>query len=85
LRTEEANQLLGLVIERADQTASLAVATTLSANDHSTTSREIAANAAQVAELALGSLNCSSNVATAMRNVRSSAKQLSDVVRQFKL
>jgi methyl-accepting chemotaxis protein len=85
LRTEEANQLLGLVIERADQTASLALATTRSATEHSTTSHEIAASAAHVAELALGSLNCSSEVSTTMQSVRSSAKRLSDVVCQFKL
>jgi methyl-accepting chemotaxis protein len=85
LRTEEANQLLGLVIQRADHTASLALATTRSATEHSATSREIAASAAQVAELALGSLNCSSDVATTMRSVRTSAKRLSDVVSRFKL
>ena len=85
LRTEEANQLLGLVIQRADHTASLALATTRSATEHSATSREIAASAAQVAELALGSLNCSTEVAATMRSVRTSAKRLSDVVSRFKL
>lgn len=85
LRTEEADQLLGMVIERANQTASLAAATTHSATEHSATSREIAADAARVAELAIGSLNCSSDVSTTMQNVRLSAKRLSEVVCQFRL
>jgi len=85
LQTEEASHLLAVVIERADQTALLAVATTNSAAEHSSTSREIAADAAQVAELAVGSLICSSGVATSMLSVRSAAKRLSDVVSQFKL
>jgi methyl-accepting chemotaxis protein len=85
LRTEEADQLLELVIERADQTASLAVETTRSATEHSTTSGEIAADAAEVAELAVGSLICSAGVASSMKDVRLAAKRLSDVVCQFRL
>ena len=85
LMTEEANELLRLVIERAEQTASLAEATTLSATEHSTTSRLIAADAAHVADLALGSLSCSSDVTTTMRSIRASAKRLRAVVCQFTL
>jgi methyl-accepting chemotaxis protein len=85
VRTEEANQLLTLVIERADRTESLAVATNRSATEHSTTSRAIAVDAAQVAELASASLACSATVAATMQSVRSAAKRLNEVVSQFKL
>lgn len=85
LRTSEAHRILTEIIQHASLTESLAEKTALAAKDQSAVSRDIATNASQVAQLAAGSLECSSEVATSMENIRSSARQLSDVVRQFKL
>jgi len=84
-RTAEAHQILARIIEHATLTESLAEKTANAAQDQSVASRDIASNASQVAELATGSLKCSSEVAISMESIRSSARHLSDLVRQFKL
>jgi methyl-accepting chemotaxis protein len=85
MSTTEAYRMLAEIIEHAKLTESLAAATADAAKEQSTVSRTIANDASQVAELASGSLKCSSEVAGTMRNIRSSARNLSEVVRQFKL
>lgn len=85
LRTEEAHQMLTEIIQRASQTESLAEGTATAAGEQSTTSKEIADNAAQVAELAAVSLTASEEVAKTGESIRSSARLLSEVVRQFRL
>lgn len=84
-RTLEAHQMLARIIERASQTESLAEATATAAGEQSLASQEIAANAAQVAELAAASLLASEDVAKTGNCISASAKNLSEMVRQFKL
>ncbi len=84
-RTEEAHHMLSRIIQYASHTGSLAEATATAAGEQSTTSQEIAADAAQVADLAGASLHASKRVLETGNLMHSSAKQFGDLVRQFKL
>jgi len=84
-RTEEAQRMLGTIIQRAALTLTLAEATAAAAAEQSIRGREITANAERVAELASGSLACSAEVSITMENVLSSAHSLSAIVRQYQL
>ena len=84
-QTEEARRMLTQIIQCASQAEALAEGTAFAAEDQSTTSRQIAGNAAHVAELAAASLAASAQAAATGKTIRASAAQLSEVVRQFKL
>jgi methyl-accepting chemotaxis protein len=83
--TSQAHRILAQIIERATQSESLADATADAAGKQASASQGIAGNAAQVAELAAGSLRSSTEVSETSQSIHNSAKRLSDVVRQFKL
>ena len=84
-RTEEAHQMLSSIMRHASQTETLAEGTATAAGEQSTTTQEIADNAAHVAELAAASLQASAQAAETGKVIYASAKHLSEVVLQFRL
>ena len=85
LRTAEAHGALSRIQEHASDTQSLADSTAAAAEQQFATSQEIARHAELVAELAAGSLTCSSELQSTMRGLRASSQAFSDVVHQFRL
>jgi methyl-accepting chemotaxis protein len=84
-RTNEAQSMLGGIIERANQTGKLTEETALAAEGQNASCREISANIAQVAELAGASLEASEQAARTGENMRTMATQLKQLVQQFRL
>lgn len=84
-QTQEASQMLSLIIRSSEQTGTLAEETASAAGDQSTASQQIASNAEQVAELAQRALENSKDVARTGAVIRDSARHLSDVVGRFHL
>ncbi len=84
-RTEKAQEMLMQIIEQASRTEKLAEGIVTASAAQSAASHEIGTNAAKVAELAAGSLSCSTEVFVTGSSIRESADQLSKVVHQFKL
>jgi methyl-accepting chemotaxis protein len=85
IRTSEAHQTLGRIIERAAETQTLAESTALAAEEQSETSQGIARNIEQVSELASNSLTCSTELLSTTTSVRDSSRALSEAVHQFRL
>jgi methyl-accepting chemotaxis protein len=84
-RTDEAHQMLAHIIRSASQTETLAHEAASAAGEQSTTSQQIAGNAAQFADLAADSLRSSEEAAKTGKVILASAKHLTQVVMQFKL
>jgi len=84
-RTNEANQMLAHIIHSASQTETLAKGAASAVVEQSSASKQIAANAEQVAELAADSLSASEEAAKTGKVILASAMHLSQVVLQFKL
>jgi len=84
-RTHEAHEMLTSIIQHATETEDLAERTAGAAGEQSSTSQDIARNAAQVADLAADSLHASDEAAKTGKIILDSAQHLTEVVRQFKL
>ena len=84
-RTEEAHRMLSEIIRRTNQTETLAEEAASAAGEQSIASQQIAGNAARVAELAEASLRTTSEVGSTGSRIHDSARQLSEVVRRFRL
>ena len=84
-RTEKAQEMLAQIIQQASRTETLAEGIVSASEAQSAASQQIGDSAAQVAELADGSLSCSTEVLDTGASIRASAKHLSEVVQQFRL
>jgi methyl-accepting chemotaxis protein len=83
--TTEAQAMLNSIIERANRTQVLTGETASAARGQNALCDEIGTHAAQVARLAGASLEASDQAARNGENMRSLAKQLSQMVQQFRL
>ena len=84
-RTENAHAVLAQIIQHATQTEILAKETDKAIGEQTSSSEEIADNAAEVSRLADATLLASEEAAKTGKVILASAKHLTDVVGQFKL
>jgi methyl-accepting chemotaxis protein len=84
-RTEEAQQMLTQIINRANHTEQLTEGTVTAAGAQSSASKQIGDHAAQVAQLAAASLDASEQAAHTGENIHTLAKQLTHIVQQFRI
>jgi len=84
-RTEKAQGVLSVIIQHATQTQSLAKETEKAIGEQSSSSEEIASNAADVSRLADASLTASEETVKTGKVILASVKHLTEVVSLFKL
>lgn len=84
-RTEKARELLTEIIQRANQTETLAEGTASAVGAQSAASQQISGNVAQVAELANASITASQQAAQTGKHIREMATHLNEIVLQFQL
>ena len=83
--TASAHEALSQIIQHATQTETLAEGTAKAISEQSTSSKEIASNAAEVSRLANASLTASDEAAKTGKVILASAKHLTEIVSRFML